>query len=618
MTRNGFVDRVLERVLIADGAMGTLLHERGVPWDSSFEDLNRTAPEMVLRVHEDYVGVGCELIETNTFQANRISLARRSLEEHVAEINQAGVRLARQAAGADVLVAGAIGPLPRASTEGVLSPDDIAAVYREQAALLADSGVDLLILETFIDLDMLLAATSAARKVCDLPIISEMAFAELGGSGIEEAIRALLALEVHGADVVGGNCGSGPSGLLPYIRRMAETSEVPLSAIPNASYPQYVDGRYLFLSTPEYLAERAEEIVRAGANVIGGCCGTTPEHLKLIVERLKGHRPAKRVLKPRPSPPVQLYERIEKRPPSFLDDIGKRTLILVELDPPKGMDYAGVLDGARALKIAGVDAITSAENSLATIRMSSFVMGHLIQREVGLPAIVHCACRDRNLIGQQSELMGAAALGINCVLALTGDPASMANIGASSVYDTNSIGLIKLIARLNRGENMAGASIQRPTTFVIGCALDPGGAKLDGQLKRLERKIEAGAQFVMTQPLYDPDRIREMYERTARYGVPVFVGIMPLVSRRNAEFLHNEVPGIRIPEAVLERMRSAPPERAKEEGIAIAAELIETALEAGAPGIYLIPPFSRYEPALKLVPLIKQWDRTRRAAQARR
>ena len=617
MERQQFLDRIHDRLLIADGAMGTYLHEKGIPWQHPFEDLNRTDPDIVRSVHMDYAAVGCQLIETNTFQANRLSLAEHKLDGYVREINREGVLLARSVAdttrladGSRILVAGSMGPPPRGAAGEDLTPDDIAAAYHEQAELLAEAGADLLILETFTDADALAMALMAARKVAPgLPIITQMAPGEATGA---RAAETLMMLEARGADVIGANCGGGPSSLIPYVREMGRTSHIALSAMPNASYPQYVDGRYIYVSTPEYLADRCHEIHETGANIIGGCCGTTPRHMGLIVQQLQALAPAKRTIVTRPSPPAQLYGRVEQRPKGFLDDIGKRTIILAELDPPKGLDYAKILDGARTLKHAGVDAITCAENSLATIRMSTFVMGHLIQKEVGLPAVVHCTCRDRNLIGQQSELMGASVLGLRYVLALTGDPASMANIGATSVYDTNSIGLIKLMSTLNEGKNLAGAEIQRQTEFVIGCALDPSGARLDGQLKRLSRKIEAGAQFVMTQPLYDHDRIRELYERVKLLGVPVFLGVMPLTSARNADFLHNEVPGIRLTQDVLDRMHSVPPEHAKEEGITIAGELIETALEAGAPGIYLIPPFSKYEYALKLVPIIKQWDRKSR------
>ncbi len=624
MDRSQFVDRLRSRLLIADGAMGTELHARGVPWESSFENMNRLAPDRVLEVHRHYISVGSELIETNTFQANRMSLARKDLDAHTEEINRAGVKLAREAvSGTDALVAGSIGPVMAKAAEDELTPSELADVFREQAILLADAGVDLFLLETFTDADMLTTALMAVRKVSsDMPVICEMAFSEYDRTGRatgDEAVRVMRQLSTHGADVVGGNCGSGPTGLLPYIRRMAESSDMPISALPNASYPQYVDGRYVFRSTPDYIAERAEELVEAGANMIGGCCGTGPEHIRLIAERLKGRAPVVRTRVDRPSPPVELYQRIERRPTGFFDDVGDRSIVLVEIDPPKGLDYAYVIEAAHALKRAGIDAMTSADNSLASIRMSTFVMSHLVQQETGLPVIVHCACRDRNLIGQQSELLGAAALGLRYLLAITGDPASMANIGASSVYDTNSIGLIKLVHTLNQGQNLAGAPIQRSTDFVVGCALDPSGHQIDGQLRRLRKKIEAGAQYVMTQPLYDAERIRELYERTRTDfpGTPVFCGIMPLASRRNAEFLHNEVPGIRIPDEIMERMRTAGDEASKEEGITIAAELIETALEAGAPGIYLIPPFNKYDYALKLIPIIKAWDRKHRAAAKR-
>jgi methionine synthase / methylenetetrahydrofolate reductase(NADPH) len=620
MERSAFVDRLTQRIHIADGAMGTQLHELGAAWDGSFENMNRTAPEHVFEIHRRYVAVGADILETNTFQANRMSLALKGLEAYVEDINTAGVRLAREAAGPDTLVAGSIGPVSAKAVEDELSFDEISEIYSEQATLLANAGVDAFVLETFTDIDVLTTALMAVRKVVgDQAVICEMAFSEFDRTGRDSgdvAVQHMRRLAAHGADVVGGNCGSGPTGLLPYIRRMCESTEMPISALPNASYPQYVDGRYVFRSTAEYIAERAVDLADAGANIVGGCCGTGPGHIQLIAERLKARAPAVRVAVSRPSPPVELYERIEQRPTGFFDEIHDRSIIMVEIDPPKGLDYASVIEAARALKIAGVDAMTSADNSLASIRMSTFVMSHLVQRETDLPVIVHCACRDRNLIGQQSELLGASALGLKYMLPITGDPASMANIGASSVYDTNSIGLIKLIHQLNQGKNLAGASIQRPTDFVIGCALDPSGHKIDGQLRRLRKKVDAGAQYVLTQPLYDADRIRELYERTSAEfpDTPVFCGIMPLASRRNAEFLHNEVPGIRIPDEIIERMRGVTDEESKDEGIAIAAELTEVALEAGAPGIYIVPPFNKYDYALKLIPVIKAWDRTRRAS----
>jgi methionine synthase / methylenetetrahydrofolate reductase (NADH) len=409
-----------------------------------------------------------------------------------------------------------------------------------------------------------------------------------------------------GAAVVGANCGGGPARVLAALKRMARATSAPLSAFANAGFPTRVGDRFIYLANPSYFADTAREMVAAGASLVGGCCGTTPADIRAVAEAVKALRPGPRPAPvrtpaaPKPSPIAPA------RRPSFLDRVGRRPIVVAELDPPKHLDTAKVFEGAKELAALGVDAITMAENPLATIRMSNTVLAHLVQQATGVRVICHVTCRDRNLIGLQSHLMGADALDVQYVLALTGDPARIgAQPGATSVYDLDSVGLIKLVATLNRGENMAGHSIKRPTRFVIGAAFNPNSKRVDHQIKRLEKKIAAGAQFVLTQPVYDPEKIRETYALTASLSVPIFIGVFPLLSAKNAEYLHNEVPGIVIPESVRERMRKTPDDRQREEGMTIARELIDAALDV-APGLYLIPPQTTHKPAVDLARYIRE------------
>ena len=391
MERQELRNRLSERVMVSDGAMGTMLHTRGVPWDTSFEHLNIATPQLVQAVHLEYVAAGAEMIETNTFSANRFKLAQRGIDDHTEEINRQGVALARGAADS-VLVAGAMGPFGKVTEE--VCDDYKTEVFAEQATLLCEGSVDLLVLETFVDLEEILLALAAARSVCDLPVICQMAYEEGARTVTGTSAReALAALESAGADVVGGNCGSGPNGLVGVLEELGASTKMPLSALPNASYPQYVDGRYIYVNSPEYVVNSAETLVELGANLIGGCCGTTPEHIRMLKERISGVVPAARtIVDVATEAPAAVYQRLEARPKKgFLTKVGVESIVVVELDPPKGLNYAPVLEGAKALKAAGVDAITCADCSLAQLRMSSVVMGHLIEREVGIPVIVHLA-----------------------------------------------------------------------------------------------------------------------------------------------------------------------------------------------------------------------------------
>jgi len=602
-----FLDRLNNRVLVGDGATGTMLYSHGVSLEANFEHLNLVRPGLVLELHAEYIAAGAQLIETNTFGANYTKLQAIGLEKKLRDINLAGTRLARQAAaGKDVFVAGSVGPLARIKgEERELTPAEMVEIFRQQCQPLAEGGVDLLLLETFSTLPQLLCALAAAKET-GLPVIASMAYLENGRiSGGIEVEQVVAALAAAGADVIGANCGAGPLEILHTLRRMAAVTDLPLAAFPNSGFPEYLDGRYIYRTTPDYFAEMALEMASAGANLIGGCCGTTPAHIQRLAELLKGIKPATRQALPVFAVTPE-HREPEQQKGGFLDRWGKEPVVTVELEPPRGLDCSKVLAGSRALKEAGADAINLAENALARVRVGNIALASLIQHEVDIEVIVHITCRDRNLLGLQSDLMGASLLGIRHVLAVTGDPASLGEqAGASSVFDLNSFGLIKLLTDLNAGVNAAGTSIGRGTGFSIGCAFNPNSPKIEVQLGRLEKKVANGARFVQTQPIYDLTRLDEMLAKTAHLDIPILPGILPLVSERNTEFLHNEVPGIVIPEEIRARMRGKEKEAGVREGLAIAREFITAAREKVG-GFYLMPPFGKYEIAVELVKFIKQ------------
>jgi homocysteine S-methyltransferase len=604
-----FLERLQTEVLVGDGAMGTLLYSRGVPLEVNFEHLNLVDPALVRQVHEDYVRAGAQVLETNTFGANALHLGAIGLERKVAAINRAGARLAREAAGPERVVAGSGGPLlPPRGEAAELAADARRAALREQMTALAEGGVDLFLLETFAGLEELLLAVGVAREL-GLPAVAQMAFLEAGrtreGVTAEAAARRLAEA---GAAVLGANCGAGPHGLLQVLPRLAAASALPLSAFANSGFPQYVDGRYIYLATPEYFAGMGREMARAGAALVGGCCGTTPEHIRALATALAGLRPAPRpkaVPPPVPAPPAVPRPEVPPRR-TFLDGWGQRPVVTVELDPPRGLDCGKVLAAARQLAAAGVDAISLAENPLARIRLGNLALARQLQEETGTEVIAHVTCRDRNLIGLHSELMGAHLLGLRNVLAVTGDPVSVGGeAGATSVFDLNSVGLLELLSALNAGRTLMGTELGGATDFLLGAAFNPNLPSMEGQLRRLERKVAAGARFVQTQPVYSAQVLETLLARTAPCGIPVLVGILPLVSERNAEFLHNEVPGITLPEEVRRRMRGKSGPEGVREGMAIARELV-AAGRGKVGGWYLMPPFGKVELALELLREIRR------------
>lgn len=583
-----------ERVICGDGAIGTLLLDRGIAVDHCLEELCVSEPARVQRIHEEYIAAGARVIETNTFGANAVRLQRFGLEERVREINQAAAGLARKSArGKNVCVAGSVGPLGLSASAAAERDIDRAAVFRDQITALLEEDVDLIFLETFLSFEEMEIALKAIPPN-DKIIVSFFACEPEGRlqSGMP-IVDAFARCHELGAKIVGANCMNGPRAMVQLLEKIPGGDL--LGAYPNAGYPRYTEGRYVYPTAPDYFASSGREMAAQGARLIGGCCGTTPDHIaalaKAIVDLAPVRRKVARTVLERPQAPPAAAQTEE----SLLDKIaaGKR-VIICELDPPKTLALEKYFEGARALMDAGCDAITLADNSLAILRVSNLAMGAMLKERLGITPLLHLSCRDRNVLGLQSDLLGMAALGMRHVLPLTGDPARVGDHpGACSVYDVNSIELISIIRQLNEGFSHAGKSINARTGFVVGCTFNPNAKNLDTQVERLERKVAAGAQFAMTQPVFDVDLVRVVYERTAHLQIPIFVGVWPLLSAKQADFLHHEVPGILIPDVVRQRMAACGND-AKAIGLEIAQEVVRAMLERFS-GVYLITPFLRFD-----------------------
>lgn len=608
-----FLDRLHDSVLLCDGAMGTMLYARGIYINRCFDELNLSNPALVQEVHREYLHAGADIIETNTFGANRWKLRPHGLESKLAEINRAGVRAARCAieeGRRDAFVAGSVGPLgnPLQTLER-LTPSELEEIYREQIEALVEGGVDLLIIETISHRDEMRAALAAARAVGSVPVIAQMAFGEDGrtvqGDRPEDLARWMREL---GADVVGANCSVGPRPMLDCLEEMSRAGDYPLAAQPNAGAPQWVEGRFIYFSSPEYLATYARRFIRAaGVRVVGGCCGTTPEHIRAMSAAIRSLQPGRiEVLSgAHPTqapeiPPIALRER--SRFARRLADGEFATS--VEISPPRGTDTTKVLEAARALFEAGVDAMNIPDGPRASARMSPQAMGVIVKREVGLEVLLHYCCRDRNLLGMQSDLLGAHALGHRNLIIITGDPPKLGDYpNATAVFDVDSIGLTKIVRRLNHGQDLVGNHLGPPTAFHIGVGVNPGAIQLDEEVDRFRKKVAAGAEYALTQPVFDLEKLKDFLDRTEDLSIPILVGILPLTNYRNAEFYHNEVPGMSIPESVRERLRTAGSgEQSKREGIEIAREALHEARQSKRiRGAYVMPPFSKFGPALDVL-----------------
>jgi methionine synthase / methylenetetrahydrofolate reductase (NADH) len=611
------------RVHVFDGAMGTMLYGKGVFLNVCYDELALHQPDLVREIHREYVKAGAELLETNTFGANPFKLAHYGLAAETEKINAAAARVAREAAGGRAVVLGAIGPLGvRVEPYGETGLDQAQAAFARQAAGLLEGGVDGFILETFSDVSELDAAVRAVRGLSTLPIVAQMTVGTDGKTyyGTDPSVFG-PALQAMGVDVVGVNCSVGPHGVLEAVEKLAKVVTIPISAQPNAGLPREVEDRKIYMASPEYMGTYAKRMVEAGARFVGGCCGTTPEHIKAIAGFVQSVSPrhstavAAAPASAKPVEPVPLAER--SRLAAKL--AAGRFITTVEIVPPKGVNPEPMFEQVRQLKAAGVDAVNVPDGPRAQSRMGALLSGLLIQREVGLEAVVHYACRDRNLLGMLSDLLGAAASGLNNLLIVTGDPPKMGPYPeATAVFDIDSIGLTNLVSQLNRGLDPGGNSIGAPTRFLIAVGVNPASPDKERELRRLAWKVEAGAELAITQPVFDLDRLDRFLEDVAPLGIPIVAGIWPLVSLRNAEFLANEVPGVTVPAAVLERMRTASAkgkDAALQEGVRIAQEML-AAVRTRVRGAQVAAPLGRVPVALEV--LAETLAQTREPAAAAR
>ncbi len=591
--------------ILFDGAMGTMLYNMGIFINRSFESTNLSNPELVSRVHNGYVEAGAMVLQTNTFGANRVRLAKFGLDEKLREINLSGVKLAKEAAGDDVLVAGSMGPtgmVPDLYHSDRM--DKLRNVFREQAAVLLEGGVDVIVLETFRHPAEIRMAIEAIHELqVDMPVIAMMSFDDdlhvADGSDPQRVAQLLLE---WGADVIGSNCGIGPAQVYDVVADMTGEDRI-LMAQPNAGIPRQVDARVMYMANPDYFAEYARRYIDLGVRIVGGCCGTTPEHIRRMAQALKMRTPGVSRVTPRePVRGVIVSEPMEEMPleqrSAFGTALTKEFVVSIELDPPRGLDIGPILDGVEDLVSHGVRFVNIADGPRASARMSPSALA-LVLRDKGVEPIVHVTTRDRNLLGIQADLLGMYTVGIRNLLVITGDPSKLGDYPeATTVYDLDSVGLLRLIADLNMGIEPSGRAIGSQTSFVKGCGAEPGAIDFTKEIERLFKKVEAGADFIMTQPVFDHTTMERFLRAIKGINVPLLMGVWPLASYRNAEFMNNEVPGVHIPDQVMRRMRLANKgPRARAEGIAIAREMIDEFRDR-VQGIYVMPPFGRLDAAL--------------------
>ncbi|MGA3087755.1 MAG: bifunctional homocysteine S-methyltransferase/methylenetetrahydrofolate reductase [Terriglobales bacterium] len=604
------IERLKQSPVLCDGAMGTLLYAKGIFINRCYDELNLSQPELIRGVHHDYLHAGAEIIETNTFGANSFRLARHSLADRVRDINLAGAHVAREAAKSfDVWVAGSVGPLGvRIEPLGKTSLEEARTAFREQVAALVEGGVDLLMLETFGYLEELHQAVLACRDVNPkIPLVAHVTIDEdgdcLDGSDAEAFAARLTAWNV---DVIGINCSVGPVAMLDAIERVHAVTSLPLAAQPNAGMPRSVEGRNIYLCSPEYMASYTRKFVAAGVQLIGGCCGTTPDHIRamkssLRVGEARGKTAISEAIHGAVTQAVTASVPLAERSKLGGKIASGEFVTMVEIVPPKGIDIQKEIDGAKFVKSVGVDAINIPDSPRASARMSNQALSLLMQREVGIEAILHYTCRDRNVLGIQSDLLGAAATGIRNLICITGDPPKMGNYpDATAVFDVDSIGLVNIVHNLNRGLDLGGHPIGVGTGFVIGVGANPGLPNLDEEIKRFEYKVQAGAEYVVTQPVFDISLLENFLRRIEHCRIPVVAGIWPLVSARNAEFMKNEL-RVSVPDEILQRMlKATSPEAAREEGVAIAREMLR-AVRHRVQGAQISAPQGRYTSAVDVL-----------------
>ena len=617
-----------DKAYIFDGAMGTMLYAKGIYINRSYDELNLVAADLVREVHSEYVRAGAEIIETNTFGANVNKLQPYGLEASVREINIRAARIAREAAGNRALVAGAIGPLGlRIEPYGPTSFDEAKQMFSDQVTALLEGEVDLFIVETFSDISELHQAIKAVREFCDLPIVAQVTI-QMDGNTLFGATPEVFTkrLAEWGADVIGLNCGVGPAIVLNAIEKMRALTDKKLSAQPNAGLPRDVGGRQIYMCSPEYMAEYSRRIIQAGASFVGGCCGSTPAHIKMIADAIRQFHPrtqqvavsetakvSVRDLKP---PEVNVVP-VEERS-NWARKIAKGEFVTtVEVLPPKGCNPWKTLDAIRLLKDAGVDGVNIPDGPRAQTRMGAMATALMVQKEIGIEPVLHYCCRDRNLLGMMSDLLGAAALGLRNLLLITGDPPKMGPYpDATAVFDIDAIGLTNMVNKLNHGLDIGNNPIGDPTSFSIGVGVNPGAVNMDEELRRFEWKIEAGAEYAITQPVFDIEQLREFLKRIEHCRIPIIAGIWPLVSFRNAEFLHNEVPGVRVTPEIMERMRAASAiskEAGRDEGLKIGRESLAEVRDL-IQGVQVSAPFGNVKYALEVFSVLPEFGAAKEVA----
>jgi homocysteine S-methyltransferase len=599
--------------MVADGAMGTVLYSRGVFINRCFDEMNLSAGDMVRQIHQEYVKAGAEILETNTFGANRLRLAAFGMAEKLPEINRAGVRLAREAARDSAFVAGALGPLGvRIEPLGPTSFAEARAAFREQVDALLEAGIDLLIFETFGNLDELREAVAAGREAAgpDVAIVAQVTIDDFGhlpgGADPETFTREMDRWPV---DAIGLNCSVGPKATLETIERMMPFTSKPMSAMPNAGLPMRVEGRNIYLCSPEYMAQYARRMLWAGVKIIGGCCGTTPDHIKLIRAETRSLQPAQKKLSVSVDDAETRSRSLAPVPAAQKSSLGAKLaegkfVAFVEILPPRGVDAARELDGARRCAQAGIDAINVPDGPRASARMSAQITCQLIQQHAGIEAVLHFCCRDRNILGIQSELLGAHTAGVRNLICITGDPPRMGSYpDATAVFDVDAIGLVNIVKNLNHGLDIGGNPMGSQTALLIGVGANPGAPNMEEEIRRFEWKVEAGAEYVVTQPVFDVRLLEAFLKRIEHVRIPVICGIWPLTSFRNAEFMVNEL-RVPVPDDSMERMRRMDnADKARDEGVAIAREMVASVRHV-VQGVQLSAPFGRYQMALDVAEAI--------------
>jgi homocysteine S-methyltransferase len=612
-----FRSRLKSKIIVADGAMGTMLYSKGIFINRCFDELNLSAPQLVKEIHQEYVKAGAEFIETNTFGANRIRLASFGFAEKLKVINESGVRLAREAAGSQAFVAGALGPLgAQIEPLGPISFEETRDIFREQANALLNAGVDLLVLETFYELTELREAIFACREAAgpDMVIISQLTVEDDGSLRDGTSLLTYTkSLEQWPVDVIGINCSAGPKVALETVEKMVALTTKPLSAMPNAGLPATVEGRNIYLCSPEYMAQYARRFLQAGVRVMGGCCGTTPEHIRQICSEVRSLQP----VQPNVSASVTVDQpeipskKLPKVPVGDKSKLGAKLaagkfVTFVEILPPRGLDASKEIAGARLCKENGIDCINIPDGPRASARLSAQVTCQIIQQQAEIEAVLHFCCRDRNILSIQSELLGAQATGVRNLICITGDPPRMGTYpDATAVFDVDSIGLTNIVNNLNQGLDIGGNPIGTQTSLLIGIGANPGALNMDEELKRFAWKVEAGAEYVVTQPVFDLNLLEYFLRRIEQYKLPVLAGIWPLTSYRNAEFMVNEL-RVPVPAAYMERMKSADnADKSRVEGIAIAQEMCAQ-VRSMVQGVQLSAPFGRYDMAVKVAEALGQ------------